>query len=90
MLNECVLCSIAQDDEAMLVNSQSAGNDSQPSCLSLKFNWADPHCVPRPTMLHNIRIYNKGIGDAGSTADFRMLWSAIVCLGLGLLLMQAT
>jgi len=22
------------------------------------------------------------IGDAGSTADFRMLWSAIVCLGL--------
>ena len=25
---------------------------------------------------------NKGIGDAGSTADFRMLWSAIVCLGL--------
>ena len=29
--------------------------------------------------------YNKGIGDAGSTADLRMLWSAIVCLGLGLL-----
>ena len=28
---------------------------------------------------------NKGIGDAGSTADLRMLWSAIVCLGLGLL-----
>ena len=28
---------------------------------------------------------NKGIGDAGSTADFTMLWSAIVCLGLGLL-----
>ena len=28
---------------------------------------------------------NKGIGDAGSTADFRMLWSAIVCFGLGLL-----
>ena len=25
---------------------------------------------------------NKGIGDAGSTADFRMLWSAMVCLGL--------
>ena len=24
----------------------------------------------------------KGIGDADSTADFRMLWSAIVCLGL--------
>ena len=24
----------------------------------------------------------KGIGDAGSTADLRMLWSAIVCLGL--------
>ena len=24
----------------------------------------------------------KGIGDASSTADFRMLWSAIVCLGL--------
>ena len=28
---------------------------------------------------------NKGIGDAGSTTDLRMLWSAIVCLGLGLL-----
>ena len=28
--------------------------------------------------------YNKGIGDAGSTADIRMLWpwSALVCLGL--------
>ena len=25
---------------------------------------------------------NKGIGDAGSTADLRMLWSAIVCLSL--------
>ena len=25
---------------------------------------------------------NKGIRDAGSTADLRMLWSAIVCLGL--------
>ena len=25
---------------------------------------------------------NKGIGDAGSTADFRMLWSGIVCFGL--------
>ena len=25
---------------------------------------------------------NKGIGDAGSTADLRMLWIAIVCLGL--------
>ena len=30
-------------------------------------------------------VWNKGIGDAGSTADLRMLWSAIVCLGLGLL-----
>ena len=28
---------------------------------------------------------NKGIGDAGSTADIGILWSAIVCLGLGLL-----
>ena len=27
-------------------------------------------------------LKNKGIGDAGSTADLRMLWSAIVCLGL--------
>ena len=27
-------------------------------------------------------VYNEGIGDAGSTADFRMLWSAMVCLGL--------
>ena len=24
----------------------------------------------------------KGIGDAGSTADNRMLWSTVVCLGL--------
>ena len=30
-------------------------------------------------------IQNKGIRDAGSTEDIRMLWSAIVCLGLGLL-----
>ena len=30
-------------------------------------------------------LKNKGIADAGSTADLRMLWSAIVCLGLGLL-----
>ena len=30
-------------------------------------------------------LVNKDIGDAGSTADLRMLWSAIVCLGLGLL-----
>ena len=31
-----------------------------------------------------ILIKNKGIGDAGSTADIRMLWpwSALVCLGL--------
>ena len=27
-------------------------------------------------------VNSKGIGDAGSTADLRMLWSAIVCLGL--------
>ena len=27
-------------------------------------------------------LRNKGIEDAGSTADFRMLWSTIVCLGL--------
>ena len=27
---------------------------------------------------------NKGIGDAGSTADMRILWSAKVCLGIGL------
>ena len=33
---------------------------TRPSCLSLKFNWADPHCVARPTMLHSIRIYNNG------------------------------
>ena len=32
-------------------------------------------------MRHNI-LENKRIGDAGSTADLRMLWSAIVCLGL--------
>ena len=24
----------------------------------------------------------KGIGDAGSTVDLRMLWIAIVCIGL--------
>ena len=29
----------------------------------------------------DIYIY-KGIEDAGSTADFRMRWSTIVCLGL--------
>ena len=26
--------------------------------------------------------WNKGIGDDGSTADIRMIWSAMVCLGL--------
>ena len=30
----------------------------------------------------NIIYINKGIGDAGSTADLRMLCTAIVCLGL--------
>ena len=42
------------------------------------------------TMMENIDnlqklipiMNNKGIGDAGSTADLRMLWSAIVRLGL--------
>ena len=33
-------------------------------------------------MKHFFLVYNKGIGDAGSTADIRMLCSAIVCLGL--------
>ena len=33
---------------------------------------------------HGCDVCNKGIGDAGSTADIRMLWpwSALVCLGL--------
>ena len=36
-------------------------------------------------MLHHLRgkggqvSENKGIGDAGSTADIRILWSAMVC-----------
>ena len=36
------------------------------------------------SLLAHVHIFdhNKGIGDAGSTADFRMLWSAMVCLGL--------
>ena len=39
----------------------------------------DPGCLSRQLM----DIINKGIGDADSTADLRMLWSAsIVCLGL--------
>ena len=55
-------------------------------------------CIERASSAKNIsgncsayRIFfgvvekNKGIGDAGSTAYLRMLWSAIVCLGLGLL-----
>ena len=37
------------------------------------------HCCRHPLHLH---LENKGIGDAGSTTDFRMLWSAIVCVGL--------
>ena len=54
-----------------------------------------PHCTQimwRPTFISTHSNYVtpdptgiKGIGDAGSTADLRMLWSAIVCLGLGLL-----
>ena len=34
---------------------------------------------------YNTALPKKGIGDAGSTADLRMLWSAIVCLEPGLL-----
>ena len=33
-------------------------------------------------------LWNKGIGDAGSSADIRMLWSAMVCLGLLFLLLM--
>ena len=60
------------------------------SCL-----WSDLICpkpswqrVQTPQKLANAPLnldnssLNKGIGDAGSTADFRMLWSAMVCLGL--------
>ena len=36
------------------------------------------HC---PNRVRRVKV-NKVIGDAGSTADLRMLWSAIVCLGL--------
>ena len=42
-------------------------------------------CILMMRVLTSMVIKNKGIGDAGSTADLRMLWSAIVCLGLGLL-----
>ena len=34
-----------------------------------------------PTAISDIFL-NKGIGDAGSTADMRMLWSAMVCYSL--------
>ena len=50
-----------------------------------------PKPLPVPSIMflsvtdEGLIMYNKGIGDAGSTADLRMLWSAIVCLGLGLL-----
>ena len=36
------------------------------------------HCC----LLRCQQTNNKGIGDAGSTADIRILWSAIVCLSL--------
>ena len=49
-------------------------------------------CLGHDQLDHNLGhdqrygdLINKGIGDAGSTADLRMLWSAIVCLGLGML-----
>ena len=32
-------------------------------------------------------LWNRGIGDAGSTADIRMLWSAMVCYSLPWLLL---
>ena len=38
-----------------------------------------PHCALHPCHLANLLSSNKGIGDAGSTADIGMLWSAIVC-----------
>ena len=43
---------------------------------------ASPHFRTCNTLNLRKQELNKGIGDAGSTADFRMLWSAMVCLGL--------
>ena len=66
-----------------------------PSIIGIRL--VKPSCNPAPPAAplpghqdDDDGFSNKGIGDAGSTADFRMPWSAIVCLGLGLLLMQAT
>ena len=48
-------------------------------CTGKKQTFVGLGCV---LVLGNLDDQNKGIGDAGSTADIRMLWSAIVCVGL--------
>ena len=57
------------------------------SSITHRWRWDPSHCCGTDSILVNPCNgsdggNNKGIGDAGSTADIRMLWSAIVCLGL--------
>ena len=54
-------------------------------CKSIDMIWMKFLINFNKSIYFNIKVwiyFNKGIGDAGSTADFRMLWSAMVCLGL--------
>ena len=62
-----------EDEEERHLSLPGSGRDDKPGT---RF---------RTQLLAQSRTYyheNKGIGDAGSTADFRMLWSAMVCLCL--------
>ena len=52
------------------------------SVISSAFKVIGLSSVDIGLIVHLANVVNKGIGDAGSTADLRMLWSAIVCLGL--------
>ena len=54
-----------------------ASSRTQPGPQSDTFSY----CDVKTDFLKISKMY-KGIGDIGSTADIRMLWSAIVCLGL--------
>ena len=73
--------------------AETTTNSAIPKTIKTSYH-KQPHNMPLyPHLMDGQQIYcgginhgriatNKGIGDAGNTADFRMLWSAMVCLGL--------
>ena len=60
--------------------NNTSKTDVAPWCY--KWDWMDGWKSPGGGMYRAPYGANKGIGDAGSTADIGILWSAIVCLGL--------